>query len=131
MTEVDPEAEYREALAAFHAAMARLQRARGVLVALRGREKEAERKTEVARLALVNEAIFAGASHEKVRVLAGMKSRPSFSVIQARLYRLIFTREEMEGPEYDYWDSEDYDEHHARLARMALKKYREMEMVSA
>jgi hypothetical protein len=39
MTEVDPpEAEYREALAAFHAAVARLQRSRGVLVALRGCE---------------------------------------------------------------------------------------------
>jgi hypothetical protein len=33
MTEVDPEAEYREALAAFHAAERRLRRARGRLIA--------------------------------------------------------------------------------------------------
>jgi hypothetical protein len=35
MSAVDPEAEYREALAAFHAAVARLQRARGRLIASR------------------------------------------------------------------------------------------------
>jgi hypothetical protein len=35
MTEVDPELEYREALAAFHAAERRLRRARGRLIASR------------------------------------------------------------------------------------------------
>ena len=35
MTEIDPEAEYREALAAFHEAERRLRRARGRLIASR------------------------------------------------------------------------------------------------
>jgi hypothetical protein len=35
VTETDLEAEYREALAAFHEAVARLQRARGRLIASR------------------------------------------------------------------------------------------------
>jgi hypothetical protein len=35
MTDIDPEAEYREALAAYHAAVARLQRARNRWIASR------------------------------------------------------------------------------------------------
>jgi len=120
------ELEYRDALASYHAATERLRAAKAAMSVF----VEADRREKTERVMVEHasavEAILAGASHETVRAILGLRSRPDFDVILRRFACWVTG-----GRDYHYGEGEEYGDLSRRIGAEALVLYRQRLAVRA